>query len=220
MHAQNREHQRSYVDPVHVLHIERAYLSRCTKLPMCLLLDLTLPDGDGLEVCDEIKLSPVFQRLPIVILSGRSVTSSECLKHKAIYRVAKDVNAENELSELLQSILDQSERSRGVVDAGDLRLDPRGFWISHGGEPIAVLQRGPFSALLTLVQSAPRPVSEKRLYEAFLERAPHNKSDPDLSIHITVRNYVSRLRGVLGDPIAARIAFVHDEGYVYRVPKP
>jgi DNA-binding response OmpR family regulator len=206
-----------------VLHLRscaemRAYLSRSTSLPQCVLLDLTLRDGDGLDLCDEIKSSPVLQHLPIVVLSGRVMTPQQCLKHEALYRVAKGTDTEEELSAVLKSVLAQNERARGVVDAGDLRLDPRGRKVIHKGKEAAVLQPGQFSALLALIQAAPKPVSENHLYEVFLERPPHKKTDPELSIHLTVRNYVSRLRGLLGPALAERIAYIQGQGYVYRAP--
>lgn len=184
-------------------------------MPLCILLDLMLKDGDGLDLCDEIKGSPSLQHLPIVILSGRQMTALECLKHQALYHVQKDTGAEDELAAALESILAQRERTQGVIDAGDLRLDPRNRIVSLSGQPIATLHQGPFAALMLLVQSAPRPVAEERLYTAFLERAPHNKADPELSARSTVRNYISRLRRNLGEVLAARITFVHGEGYVY-----
>jgi len=197
----------------------RSYLSRCTRLPLCLLLDLTLRDGDGLALCDEVKNSPAFQHLPIVILTGRPVTQRECLMHEALYRVTKDDGAEEELAAVLDAILRQQERSQGVLDFGDIRVDPRTRTVVQEGREPILLEAGPFAAFRLLVHSAPNPVDPLRLYAAFLHRHGYHKEDPELAILTTVRNYVSRLRDGLG-PLGARIKAVRREGYVYKIPAP
>ncbi len=195
----------------------RRYLQGCPQLPSCLLLDLQLPDGDGRALCDEIKKSPSFQHLPIIILTGQAVSSSECLSHQALYRVAKDVGAEEELSAALESILRQQERAQGVLDIDDLRIDSRTRLVQqHGRTPIA-LDPGAFMALRLLMRSSPKPVELAALYGAFLQRHTYDKEDAALAVRNTVRNYVCRLRDNLG-PLGARIESVRLEGYVYKTP--
>jgi DNA-binding response OmpR family regulator len=235
-------------EPVHVLHVEDdsewsllvcrwltkrglkvlqlscraellSYLSHCKRLPLCLLLDLTLPDGDGFEICTEIKSSPALQHLPIVIFSGRSVSSTECLEHSALYHVAKGVGAEIELSAALKAVLDQVERSRGVVDVGDLRLDPKDGRVLLAGETLAQLNPGPFAALLRLVRASPHAVQDWDLRESFLERHSYKKRDPELAVRLTVRTYISSLRRELGAVVGARLVRLGEDGYAY-LPAP
>lgn len=197
----------------------RSYLKRCRRLPLCLLLDLSLRDGDGLAICDEVKGSPAFQHLPIVILTGQRVTQAECLRHEALYRVLKDAGAQDELAAVVESILRQQERTLGVIDAGDLRLDPRDRTVRRDGAPIITLEPGPFEAFRLLVHSAPNTVDLLNLYGAFLRRNAYHKENQELAIRTTVRNYISRLRDGLG-PLGARIESVRREGYVYKAPSP
>ena len=35
-----------------------------------MILDLTLPDGNGLDVCAKIKQNPVTSKVPVMILTG------------------------------------------------------------------------------------------------------------------------------------------------------
>ena len=45
---------------------------RARPLPDLILLDIELPDGDGIELLKEIKASPATLRLPVVVISARA----------------------------------------------------------------------------------------------------------------------------------------------------
>ncbi|HEX9046916.1 MAG TPA: response regulator [Verrucomicrobiae bacterium] len=46
------------------------YLSRAPALPAVILLDLKLPRVDGLEVLRQVRGTPRFRRLPVVVLTS------------------------------------------------------------------------------------------------------------------------------------------------------
>lgn len=196
-----------------------SFLATCAPPPRCLLLDLSLHDSRGLTLCAELKKSPALQQLPIVLHSGAALSSRECLECGACHLIRKGVDGEKELLAALTSVIAQHDRSRGVVDAGDLRLDPQEQTVSLGGRLAAKLDDGPFEALSLLVKSSPESVTDIDLYMAFLERRSHqNKEDPERTVKLVVKNYISRLRGKLGPVAGARIVRSRDEGYVYRPP--
>ena len=45
--------------------------------PDLIILDLALPDGDGLELVDWLRTQKELRRLPLVVYSAREVSSSE-----------------------------------------------------------------------------------------------------------------------------------------------
>ncbi len=192
----------------------RDHLSTCSPLPRCLLLDLILKDGDGLTLCDYVKRSPRLQSLPIVILTGRSIHATDVLKRLALYRVEKGTKTEGELVAAIKSILTQQERDRGVIDAGDLRVDPHGNKVFLAGKEIASLHPGPFTALCVLARSAPMPVDDQVLYQAFLSRHAYHTPDHDLAVPQVLRNNVSQLRRALGKTVGNRIERA-EAGYFY-----
>lgn len=198
----------------------RTYLIRCRRLPRCLLLDLGLQDGDGLEFLERLKESPKFQNLPVVVFTGRPVTPLECLERFALGRLIKDPGVEEELGRTLEAVLSQQDRTQGVVDAGDLRLDPRTREVFRAGRSPVHLEPGRYAALHLLVCSSPSALEDAALYQAFLERHSYKGSDGELTVRQTVRNYVSRLRHALGPELGARIVYVKGEGYAYRPPVP
>lgn len=192
----------------------RVYLSECPSLPRCLLLDLGLRDGDGLTQCDFVKNSPRLQSLPIVILTARDIPATDVLKHKALYRVEKGRNTEGELPAAILSILTQGERDRGVIDAGDLHLEPRENTVFLEGKEVAHLPHGHFTALSLLARSSPIPVDDQTLYRAFLTRHPYHTADHELAVQQVLRNNVSTLRRLLGKELGRRIDRA-EAGYYY-----
>ena len=56
-------------------------IDRCLRNPPDLLiLDLTLPDGDGFTLVDWLRNQPALRTLPLVVYSGREVSDSEMSK--------------------------------------------------------------------------------------------------------------------------------------------
>ncbi len=68
------------------IHIEHAAtrqhaIRHCIDFPPDLLiLDLTLPDGDGFSLVDWLRQQPALRSLPLVVYSGREVSDSEMAK--------------------------------------------------------------------------------------------------------------------------------------------
>jgi two-component system phosphate regulon response regulator PhoB/two-component system alkaline phosphatase synthesis response regulator PhoP len=54
-----------------------AFLEKSPERPDLIVLDLTLPDMDGFEVCRKIRESERFPLIPIIILSGKSSESDK-----------------------------------------------------------------------------------------------------------------------------------------------
>ncbi len=194
----------------------RSYLSECPVLPRCLLLDLSLEDGDGLSLCDHVKRSSRLQSLPIIVLTARSIRATDVLTHHALYRVEKDTNTETELISVIETVLDQQGRSQGVIDAGDLRLEPSDRRVYLVGKDIAQLTPGQFAALSLLVRTSPIPVTDERLYAAFLSRHSYDVFDHEHAARLVLRNYVSLLRKKLNKKIGERIVRA-EAGYFYLV---
>jgi DNA-binding response OmpR family regulator len=48
--------------------------------PDLLILDLTLPDGDGFSLVDWLRQQPELKTLPLVVYSGREVSEGERMK--------------------------------------------------------------------------------------------------------------------------------------------
>ena len=196
----------------------RSYFKQQQTLPACILMDMCLKDSDGLRLSDEIKSNPALQRIPIVVFTAHPHLRLAALSHEALYVIAKTHDAEKELLSVLKSVLLQQEKTRGVTELGDLRLDAKECQVSHNGAPLVMLNQGLFSVLRRLVERSPYPVAHEELRHVAVQRTPYRRDEPpELPIR-TLETYVSKLRKLLGEEVGARIRCESGAGYVYVGP--
>lgn len=76
------------------------------ELPDIFLLDVMLPDGDGITLCNEIKANAKTSKLPVVIMSAHSHPTQIAAKSKADSFIKKPFDLETiqiTLAKFLQS---------------------------------------------------------------------------------------------------------------------
>jgi DNA-binding response OmpR family regulator len=124
------------------------------------LLDLTLPDIDGLEVCRSIREFDV--RLPVVILTARS--------DEVDIVIGLDAGADDyvtkpfRLAELLARIRVRLRLTtpRAIIEVKDVRVDSSAHRVWRDDEEIELTPKE-FSVLALLISDAGRVVSRQRL---------------------------------------------------------
>jgi two-component system response regulator RegX3 len=137
--------------------------------PDVVLLDLTLPDGDGRDVCRELRKS---SDVPIIMLTARGTVTDRVvgLEMGADDYVVKPF-AVGEVISRIRAVLRRTrgaaDTGRGaaapaVLDVGDLRLDTGSRRVWRAGEELA-LTRKEFDLLARLVQDAGLVVSRETL---------------------------------------------------------
>jgi DNA-binding response OmpR family regulator len=145
-------------DPLATGSVVHARQLIATQSPAVAVLDLGLPDGDGLTLLTELRRpeAELDPGLPVLILSGRA---SELDRVRGLERGADDYLAKPfsypELRLRLAGLLRRSagRTGSGRVRVGALELDPRSHEVWVRGEPIH-LSRKEF-ALLALLAQAP-----------------------------------------------------------------
>jgi DNA-binding response OmpR family regulator len=195
------------------------FLGSCRKLPACILLDLGLRDADGLGVCDELKADVRWRKIPILLLTNLEGQRLAGLRHRAFNLVSKQSEtAGQELVDALRAVLPQEEVCDGVVELGDIRLDPIGPSVYRNGKLLCTPDEGAFAALRLLMERSPNPVPDAGLRQAFLRRRDCRDHDSSRPQPLTVKVYVSHLRCILGDEVGSRITRSHKLGYQYISP--
>lgn len=96
-------------------------------LPHLIILDLMLPDQDGMEVCKALKANPSFEKIPILMLTARTDIEDKVkgLEYGADDYVSKPFNGK-ELVARVKAILRRArwETDKNVLIIGhDFKLD-------------------------------------------------------------------------------------------------
>jgi DNA-binding response OmpR family regulator len=172
-----------------------------------LILDVMLPDGDGLALCREIRArSPV----PIVMLTARGEPMDRIvgLELGADDYLPKPFDP-RELLARLRAVLRRPQPSqRAALRFGELRIDPERRRVQKGARELE-LTAHQFDLLLVLAEHAGRPVSRDRLMQLVRGDTP-GAFDRSVDVH------VSRIRAAIEDDPRhpRRLLTVRGVGYV------
>ena len=130
------------------------------------ILDLNLPDVDGLTVCRELRRDPATKSIPILMLTARG---SERDRITGLELGADDYLTKpfaiRELTARVAAILRRTQTpSREVsgYDDGDLRIDEKAFRVYHRGQEVKLAKKE-LELLLILVRNRGSVVSRDRI---------------------------------------------------------
>jgi two-component system, OmpR family, KDP operon response regulator KdpE len=141
---------------------QQALASLATRPPDAVVLDLVLPDGEGVEVCEEVRR---WSRLPILVLSA---VGDEREKVRALDAGADDYVTKpfgtDELLARLRAVLRRSAEAGGTprLQIGELDIDLADRSVTRGGEPVH-LTPIEFDLLRVLAQHHGRLVTQRQL---------------------------------------------------------
>lgn len=190
-----------------------AGLARLAREPFdALLLDLTLPDLDGLDVCRRLRASPGGAELPILMLTARGDAMDRV--------IGLEIGADDylpkpfeprELLARLRAILRrrQGPDIAGAMRFGRLEIDRARRVVRVDGETRS-LTGYQFDLLLALAENAGRVMRREVLMER-LKGESLEAFDRSIDVH------VSRLRAVIEDDPKhpARILTLRGVGYLF-----
>ncbi len=131
--------------------------------PDAIVLDLVLPDGDGIEVCKDIRR---WSQVPIVVLSavGDERQKVRALDAGADDYVTKPFGSEELLARIRAVLRRRSDEGDAVVTAGDLEVDLANRAVRRGGEEIH-LTPIEFDLLSQLAEHPGRLVTHRQLLQ-------------------------------------------------------
>jgi DNA-binding response OmpR family regulator len=171
------------------------------------LLDLNLPDMDGLSVCRDLRSNAATRSLPIIMLTARVDERDRLLGFDlgADDYVVKPFSV-RELAARIRALLRRAAPAgTSSVEVDGMKIDRDAFRVEIDGAPVR-LTRKEFDLLWLLVESRPRVVSR----ETILSRVWQYDGDVETR---TVDAHVKLLRKKIGDE---RIETVIGVGYRFR----
>ena len=173
------------------------------------LLDLSLPDGDGLDWLRQVRSSGSV--MPVLIMTARDALPDRVagLDEGADDYVVKPFEPEELLARMRVALRRSEGRASPVLRHGDLVVDPAAHTVVRNGEPVA-LRAKEFALLLALLRGSGQVLSRQRLEQAlygFDEVLDSNA----LEVHM------HHLRRKLGDGLVKTVRGV---GYFVPVPEP
>lgn len=172
------------------------------------LLDLSLPDGDGLDWLRQVRRTGSV--MPVLIMTARDALPDRVagLDEGADDYVVKPFEPEELLARMRVALRRSEGRASPVLRHGDLVVDPAAHTVVQNGEPVA-LRAKEFALLLALLRGSGQVLSRQRLEQAlygFDEVLDSNA----LEVHM------HHLRRKLGDGLVKTVRGV---GYFVPVPE-
>ncbi|MBV1889623.1 MAG: response regulator transcription factor [Gammaproteobacteria bacterium] len=179
------------------------------------LLDLTLPDGDGLDLCRELRS---FSGVPVIMITARGDELDRIigLELGADDYLPKPFNP-RELVARIRAVLRRGNLDRldptalqdAVIDCGQLQIDPARRQVTLAGE-VKPLTGHQFDLLLLLARNAGRVMSRDQLMNG-LKGEQAEAFDRSIDVHI------GRIRAAIEDDPKkpARIITVRGAGYLF-----
>ena len=200
----------------HAANVQNAYtlLNEQTNID-AIILDLMLPDGDGLDVCKTLRAQPSTQHIPIMMLTARGDPTDRIigLELGADDYLPKPFEP-RELLARLRAILRRQSTPQGAPPSslmrfGKLEIDKGGRTIRLDSEE-KLLTSYQFNLLCVLAEHPGRVLSRDFLMDA-LKGESLEAFDRSIDVHM------SRIRAAIEDDPKhpRRIVTVRGVGYVF-----
>ena len=179
-----------------------------------LVLDLMLPDGDGLDLCRELRANPRTRQLPLLMLTARGepldrIVGLELGADDYLGKPFEPRELQARVKALLRRAAPASPNDDDVLRFGRLEID-LGARVARLAGVVCDLTGHQFDLLVVLAQSPGRVLSRDQIMDS-LKGHPLEAFDRSIDVHI------SRIRSVIEDDPKAprRVLTVRGAGYVF-----
>ncbi|MGZ5192712.1 MAG: response regulator transcription factor [Kaistella sp.] len=137
-------------------------------IPDLILLDVMMPEKDGIETCQDLRKIKELQKTLIVFLSARSEEFSQLAGFQAgandyVVKIIKPKILISKVNALLQLTSQVSETSKNIT-VGDLVIDKDNFRVSKAGQQF-LLPKKEFDLLYLLASNTNKVFKREEILE-------------------------------------------------------
>ena len=164
---------------------KEAYSLITSRCPDVVILDLGLPDMDGMKILKEVR---AWSNMPIIVVSARDHEKDkvEALDMGADDYIGKPFRP-RELVSRIKSVLRRSGRISNFIELADVRIDTTGGKVTKSGEEI-FLSALEYRLLLIFAANKGNVLSRNKLLEEIWDASGEFVNDNTLTV------YIKRLR--------------------------
>lgn len=195
---------------------EQAWERILARRPDVLILDVIMPQKDGITFCQELRQDSRFTALPILFLSAKWRTDDVVrgLDAGGDDYLTKPFELK-ELSARVRALLRRSpnpEDTETALSVGELKLNPKTFQASTANRTAVQLTSTEYRLLYHLMATPNKAHSVRNLLDAVWQY-PAGSGDPDL-VRAHIRNLRAKLEPDESHP--TYIQTIHGVGYMVK----
>jgi len=181
-----------------------------TSKPSLLILDISLPDGSGLELCAAARGSDGLADIPVIALTGRDKLEDK--KRGFACGVDQYLTKPIVMDELvmwIKALLSRvaMDKSGGTeLRIGALELNVKSQLVRYAGKTVANLTRREFELLYALAKNSPAVLSRREILSQVWRT---------VSVENLVDTHLFNLRKKLPQALSRRVQAVAGKGFRY-----
>lgn len=181
------------------------------KIPQLILLDIMLPDEDGISILTKLKKNPEWKKVPIILVTAKT---SEMDKVKGLDTGADDYISKPfgvlELISRVKAVLRRSDSAGDdtVITNGSIELNVEKHVVSYDGNNIELTYKE-FELLRVLMKNAGNVMTREILMDRVWGTSYEGESR-------TLDMHIKTLRKKLGEDGGKLIKTVRNVGYKFQ----
>ena len=188
------------------------YKALDTKLPELILLDIMLPDEDGMNILRRLRTRADTQRIPVILVTakGSEIDKVKGLDGGADDYIAKPFGVMEMIARVKALLRRSASDAEEVLSCGSVRLDSVKRLVTANGEPVELTYKE-FELLRLLMKNSGIVISRDVIMERVWDASFEGESR---TIDVHVRSIRQKL-GICG----AIIKTVRNVGYMVYVQR-
>jgi len=184
--------------------------------PDLILLDLTLPDVDGIDVCREVKSNFRFQSIPVIMLTARTSTEDkiigfECGADDYITKPFEPQELVARIKALLRRVEIYGGKPSEIITIGPITIDADSHKVTVLQPQNIELTPKEFQLLYLLMKNKNRVLERKFLLKTLWGYADEEEMEKTRTLDVHIMN----LRKKLGEEVAKYIKTIENIGYKF-----